>query len=136
MMSDVVVSKQTFQDRMKERIRSNIGELMTDEELSKIVETSVKAVFFESTEYQDGYHTRTRPPFIYDLVKELLEDTVRIQVSLYITEHEVECMEVVKKVVSDGVGQALLGAITNIFQNNMHILQNNITESLQNMGNQ
>ena len=54
-MSDIEKTK-SFQERMKDRIKKDIGELMTDDELSAIVERAVNEIFFKPRIVKDGCH--------------------------------------------------------------------------------
>ncbi len=52
-MNDIAEQK-SFEQRMISRIREDIGKLMTDDELSKIVERATEEIFFKETIIEDG----------------------------------------------------------------------------------
>lgn len=109
---------QSFQDRIKTRIRDSIGELLTDDELKVIVERAMNEVFFkpmlvgESAWGKQSFES----PFVYQLIKELLEPQVRLVVSSYMEQHNEEIKQVIADVVKAGIGQILVDAITSKFR--------------------
>ena len=129
-MSDVT-EKKTFQERMIDRIREDIGKLMTDEELSKIVKQSMQEIFFKPTEIKDGFHTITQPPFVHKLIKDLLKDAVYREVSIFISDNNELVLKEIKEVISQGMGKALMEALTMQFQSELMNFQSNIIQSLE-----
>jgi len=133
-MTKEVMIKQTFEEKMKERIRESIGELITDEELSKLVHKSVDQVFFAPTKIKRGSFGdyEEGPSLLNGLIKELLTPQVNKSIQQYINEHPAEVIKVVKEVVSVGMGNALLNAVNYQFQNDLINLQSNIQNTLAN----
>jgi len=115
-MNEIVESK-SFKEKMQDRIKDSIGELMTDEELSKIIEKAVNQIFFEPT--HNGYNQKDTPPFLHSLIKALLEEQVRIIVNKYIKNHTEEVKKVIDETISKGIGNAMIGAISDRFQNDL-----------------
>ena len=131
-MSGDLVEKKSFEERMKDRIRDSIGELMTDEELSKIVKKATEEIFFKPTTVKEGYHTREEKPFIFDLVKDLLRDSVHIQVKDYFEENKESILERIDKIIKEGLGSAVLNALASKFDMDLNMFQNNLIQTLQN----
>ena len=131
MSQNDIVKKKTFQERMIDRIREDIGKLMTDEELSKIVKQAMEEIFFKSTEVKDGFSTKRQPPFIHKLIKDLLKDAVYRQVSIFISDNNDLVLKEIKEVITQGMGKALMEALTMQFQNELMSFQNNIIQSLE-----
>ena len=131
-MSTEIERQKTFEERMKIRIRDSIGELMTDEELSKIVHKATEEVFFKPGEIKDGYHTKEVPPFIHIIIKELLEDSVRSEVGKYFSENKEDVSKVIKQIIQDGLGKALMNALDSKFQFDLNSFGNNLINTLQN----
>ena len=129
-MSDAIVVQKTFEERMKERIKDSIGELMSDEELKKLVHKSLDQVFFQSTQVKDGWHTKEVPPLLNGIIKELLTPQVREAVIEYIDKHPDEIQKAVKDALSVGMGNALLNAFNNQFQNQLIQLQSRIENTM------
>ncbi len=127
-----IEKQKTFEERMKARIRDSIGELMTDEELSKIVKRVTEKVFFEPVRLGEGYQMKEHPPFIHQIIKELLTDSVRSQVGEYFVKNKEKIAESIKEIIQTGIGQALLNALTMKFDMDMSMFQNNLINTLQN----
>ena len=70
-MNDLTTTK-SFEERMKDRIREDIGKLMTDDELSKLVRRATNDIFFKGREVKDGYHTIEEEPLYIKLLKNSL----------------------------------------------------------------
>jgi hypothetical protein len=129
-MNDIAKEK-TFQERMIDRIREDIGKLMTDEELSKIVERAMEEIFFKPTKVEDGWRTERRPPFVHKLIKDLLKDAVYREISIFITNNNELVLKEIKEVITQGMGKALMEALTLQFQSELMNFQSNIIQSLE-----
>ena len=129
-MGSELQENKSFENRMKERIRDSIGELMTDDELSKIISRCVEDIFFKEREIKEGYHTRTEPPFVHKIVEELLTRRVKEQVMIYFGENKDKLLEIVKGIIGKGIGEAVFKAIDQKFQNDLYTFQNNIITTL------
>jgi len=66
-----------FQQRMFARIREQIGDLMTDEDLKKIVESAVEKAFFEPVIIRKTYGPdETKPAPMVAMIRDLLVERV------------------------------------------------------------
>lgn len=136
-MTDIVESK-TFEQRMKERIKDSIGDLISDEDLTKMVTRSVEEVFFtpRPNPNHSSYYSRgepaTFPPLLHEIVKEALESQVQVAIKEYIVSHREEVDAIIQKVVQEGSGTAILKAIDNMFSYQLSNFQANITNQFNN----
>lgn len=136
-MTDIVTN-QTFEQRMKERIRDSIGDLISDEDLTKMVDRSLEEVFFKPrpnpkhAAYYNSGEPATIPPLLHELVKEVLEANVQAAVREYIGSHKEEVNAIIQKVVQEGIGAAVLGAMNSMFSHQLMNLQNNISQQISN----
>jgi hypothetical protein len=136
-MTDIVESK-TFEQRMKERIRDSIGDLISDEDLTKMVDRSLEEVFFKPrsnpkhASYYNAGEPATIPPLLHELVKEVMEANVQAAVREYIGSHTEEVNATIQKVVQEGIGVAVLGAMNSMFNYQLSNLQNNISQQINN----
>ena len=132
-MTNEIVVPQTFEEKMKKRIKESIGELITDEELGKLVRKSVDQVFFEPTRIKSGfYDTKEGPSLLNGLIKELLTPQVKEAIQQYINDHPEEIIKAVKEVLAVGMGGALLNAFNSQFQGQLFTLQSNIENMMAN----
>lgn len=129
-----ITKSETFEEKMKQRIKDSIGDLLTDEDLSKLVTKGLEDVFFKAVTVSEGWNsTKTTPPYMHSIVKELLEPTVRKVADVWISEHKEEVLKVVDTVISEGMAKALLRAIDTKFQNDLFNLQIGIQNNLQSL---
>jgi hypothetical protein len=131
-MTNIVESK-TFEQRMKERIRDSIGDLISDEDLTKMVDRSLEEVFFKPrpnpkyTSYYNSGEPATIPPLLYELVKEVMEANVQAAVREWIGSNQEAVNAIIQKVVQEGSGTAILKALDNMFSYQLSNFQANIT---------
>ncbi len=136
-MTDIVESK-TFEQRMKERIRDSIGDLISDEDLTKMVDRSLEEVFFKPrpnpkyASYYNAGEPATIPPLLHELVKEVMEANVQAAVREWIGSNQEEVNATIQKVIQEGIGAAVLGAMNSMFNYQLSNLQNNISQQISN----
>lgn len=109
-MSNIVPTK-TLQERVADRIREQIGELLTTEDLTKLVEQAVQEAFFKPIEKKDGYHTVTSPPVVVTLIRGLLAEKVQVEVVAWMASHSDEVSQIIDTVMKDGIANAVMSAI-------------------------
>lgn len=100
-MSEIAKSE-NFENRVINRLREDIGSLMTDEELARLVRLACDRIFFLPRKIQDGYHTRTEPSEFMAVCKELLAPKVKEAALEYIKANPQVIEEVVRKVIAEG----------------------------------
>ena len=102
-MTTAVATPETFQERMFARVRESMGDLMTDDELKKIVDAAMQRAFFEPREVRDGYHTRTEQPYFVALIQKEMQSEVQKQISAWIANHPEEIKKVLDEVIAKGI---------------------------------
>lgn len=130
-MENEIEVQKSFQEKMKDRIRESIGDLISDEELTKLIHKGVEDVFLLPIKEKRGWNNGIEhPSLLHGLLKELLTDQVRNAVTVYITEHSEEVTKSIHEVISNGMAKALIGAISMRFTNELISLQANIENNL------
>jgi hypothetical protein len=135
-MTDEVVVAQTFEQKMKSKIRDSIGDLISEDELSKMITRSVEEVFFtkrpnpKRSSYGHSSEPEFLQPFLHEIVKECLQPTVSFVVSEYIKSHPEIIKATINDVVVAGVGNAVVQAMNMQFQNHLFAFQSNIMNQL------
>lgn len=63
-MANEIETSKDFQDRVFEKIRADIGNLMTDAELKSLLHAAMSRAFFEPIVVKDryGYNNQENPP--------------------------------------------------------------------------
>ena len=102
-MADLALTD-TFQKRVYERIRDSIGDLMSDEDLQRLVETAMQKAFFEPVKIEGNYYQQTRiePPWFVAAIKELLKERVKEAVKVWIETHPDEIAKLLDEVIAKG----------------------------------
>ena len=134
MVTDLVENK-SFESKLKDKIRDSIGDLITNEDLSRLVHRSVEEIFFEPRKNKNREHWQSNqveflPPLLHDIVKQLLQPMVTEVIKEYISTHREEVLKVVETVVTNGVGNAVVTSMNTQFQNQLLTFQLNIQNQL------
>lgn len=129
-----ITTGNTFEERMKARIKDSIGDLITDEDLTKLINRGVEDVFFKKTVIRvNSYDTKEGPSLLESIVKELLETQVRDCVKDYLKDNSETVKTTIDEVVREGIGKAMIAAMNQSFQNSLYQFQANISQQLSNM---
>lgn len=77
-MSNEVVTSQSLQERVGQRIREQIGDLLTEDDIKRLVEAAMQDAFFKRRTKKDvhNYTTEDKEPVIVELVRQLLQPAV------------------------------------------------------------
>jgi predicted house-cleaning noncanonical NTP pyrophosphatase (MazG superfamily) len=134
-MNTNVVTNETFEMKMSKRIKDSIGDLISDEELTKLVHRGLEEVFFTPRKnpkksYYNDNHPETIPPLIHEIVKEVLQPMVTEAIKEYVKAHNNEILKVVNDVVTAGVGNAVMTAMNMQFQSQLISFQSSIQNQL------
>ena len=127
-----IVEHKSFQERLVDRLRESIGDLITDQDLRGFVERGVEEVFFTETFVRSTYGgpTETIPPVIHQMVKEVLKERMAQAVADWLRDHENEVKQAVEDCVRDGAGAALVRGLNVFLDDSMMRLQSNVQNQL------
>jgi hypothetical protein len=124
--------QQAFEEKLADRIRSDIGKLMPDEALAKIVERALEKAFFAETVTHDSWgRQETKPPWVTEIVKELLAKKVHKATLEYLQENEEKVQEILNERLSHGLISAITQSLDRFFQDALSSFQIRIAEQLQ-----
>lgn len=134
-MATNLTENKSFEDKLKDKIKDSIGNLITDEDLSKLVNRSLEEIFFTPRKnpkktYYSNNEPETIPPFLHDIVRECLQPSVNKAVKDYIENNPEEVLDVIRTIVTEGVGNAVVKAMNMQFQSQILTFQQNITNQL------
>lgn len=126
----------SFEERVQNRLRDSLGELMTDEELKKIIERSVEEIFFKPVIIKTGSygHTTKDPSLVEKLLKEQLSPLVYKVVVQWVADHEAQVQDLIKEQLGAAFGVAVLNAFSSIFRSDFEQFGNNLSQRLANLG--
>lgn len=112
-MTTSVQTSQDFQERLYDKIRSEIGNLMTTEEMKKLVDRTMDKMFFERRIQKNdwGRVESDKPPVIEEIVAELIQPSMILALKQYLAEHPDVVKDQIEKAFAGGivtsVGRAL-----------------------------
>ena len=127
-MTTEIATNKTFQEKMYERIRDSIGDLLTEEELKKIVETAMDKAFFEKVRHHDGYRTSETDPILVVQMRSLMAAKVEAQCKIWLDNNKDIVEKAIKEQLDKGflelVKGALEGMMSGAFYNFSNELKN------------
>lgn len=109
-MPEVPAIPLTFQDRIKEKIKNDIGTLLTDDDLSKLIASSLHEMFFEKVRVQREYssYIDESDPIIYNTLRPLLTERVDAAVKAWLSANESTVTAIIDAVICRGIHEALI----------------------------
>lgn len=124
-MANEVVQAKTLQERVGERIRDQIGDLLTDDDLKKLVDTALQEAFFKDRRVGEDRYGRfdTKPPLLVEHVHQLLQAQVKVAAQQWINDHADEVRKIIDARLSGGFSAMLAGVVDSAFQSAMWSFQ-------------
>lgn len=86
-----------------DRIRASIGELMTDEDLKKIIERGVETALFTEKASGSGWDRKVEPSFVEKAVRELLSQRMTAAVDAWVSANPDRLQAAVNDAIKTGV---------------------------------
>lgn len=83
-----------FQERLREKLKDDIGSLIPPAALQEVVETAVKEAFFGS---QKDSYGRTTDSWLHTELKKVLEPTIKEEVRAVVAKNKDEINEMISK---------------------------------------
>ena len=104
----------TFQQRMFERIRESMGELLSEGDLKELLEKAIEKSFFEerivqSSSYYSG--NQKKPSLFQELVTEQIQPMMEKAITAWLQDNSEQVTSTIDAVLKDGLLSALSKAI-------------------------
>lgn len=129
-MSKEMERAKTLEERINDKLRESLADLMTPEDLRGIVERGVENLLFKERVTQDGRGwapTTRKPPLVEELVSNHLEKQVREAVQNWIAENPERLQEAVDNAMRRGIANAVMRTMderfAGIFNSGVSIMQ-------------
>ncbi len=110
-MGEIATTKD-FQERMFERIRDQLGDLMTQEDLQKIVTAAIDKAFFEKQKIRTGSYSsdfkEIDPVFVIQ-IRELMTPMVRAACEVWVNANK----ETISKAITDQLNAGAYALVQN-----------------------
>lgn len=97
--------------KLVERMKQEMGDLMTPDEMRPLVARAVEEAFFTPREFKNGYHTERKPPLFVELVEKHVRDAVHAEVTREFAEHPERIAACIEGVLKQGVLKLIADAI-------------------------
>ena len=129
-MSEIVNPK-SFQERMYEKIREQLGEMMTEAELKTMVEAAVQKAFFEKRTVNGSYgRVEVEESEFITLIKNQMSAQVQKVMKEYLEEHQDKFFEAIDECIAKG----FFGLVQQHIQNQMHMPLQMFADQLRSRG--
>ena len=141
MTENALTPQQNFEEKIKARMRENIGDLMPDEVLAEMVKKALNEMFFTRREKKGNSHysrTEVLPSWFEDEVVKELKDKVLIEVKTAINEKRDEIKKAAIELITTNLGtmvaKTICDVITGVPQTISMNIQQEIYNNLRNKG--
>ena len=111
-------AEKQFQEKMKERMRAAMGDLMPDEVLAGIVGRGIDEAFFKKrtvSTAQYPYTAQEHDSWIVAHISQAVEVEVRAQVKKWFVENHERVSEIVKERLQGGIAAAVVRSMDAMF---------------------
>ena len=132
-MGTDVAKQKTYEDKLRDRIRESVGELMTDEDLKKLIERGVEGFLFEERRVSGRYNDYI-PPLMQEIVDSYLKERMEIEVKKWIKDNEDKFEKTIKEIFDRDAGRAFASAMSSVWVNPMQSLESELIRIFAEMG--
>ena len=119
------------EERMKAHIKEGIGDLLSDEEVKKLIDRGMEEVFIKPTKIKNSYNTIDGPPLLNEIIQKELNEVITVQVRNYLLDNNEQVIEAVNKAISGGMAKSLISAVDCFFSGSLMTLRNNVMGEIQ-----
>jgi hypothetical protein len=133
-MTNAVAMSSDFQERLYQKIRDDIGSLMTDVEIKALVEKTMERVFFSPQRKANprGWGSdEILPSRVEQIVKELIEPSLVKAMKQWFDEHPEMVQAELNKALSGGLVSSVARALDSIIQGHFSTMQYNMQQALE-----
>jgi hypothetical protein len=132
-MSDLAnTPQQQFQQNIKDRIQSQIGELLPDEVLQEMVQAGIKAAFFEprKTRVERDYRTIEveNPPWFVEHIEQEFDKQVRPALDAWMAENPETIKELIDRQIEKGIEAAVMKGFYAIISSSLMDMRVGVTQ--------
>jgi hypothetical protein len=129
-MNDIVKAP-TLQEKVSQRIREQIGELIDAADLKNLVEKAMHEAFFATRKQAQQYgNPIEKPPLIVDTVEVLMKKAVDEQIAGWMKDHDAEIAKMIESVVREGLLQVVMRALDAKVQGDLWTFGNSLSQRM------
>ncbi len=116
-MSDQIAINLSFEDKLKKRIRDSIGELMSDEDLKKVIERGIDDALFKTRKVPASYGGYSdKPSLVDEAINAYFQPKVRDAVDKWVAANPEKLQEALDKAMKLGIAGCVDYAMDQKFQ--------------------
>ena len=113
MANDLELSK-SFAEKMRERVRDGMGELLTDEDIQKVIERGVHEALFQKRDTGGQYGSSYKEALMSVWAHEYLKKRMQVEVDKWLRANDAKVAEIIERVIREGAGQAMIAAFSGL----------------------
>jgi hypothetical protein len=132
-MNEVTTSK-SFEERMFEQIKSQMGDLLTANELKDILEKSIQKAFFEPRKTKTNYNTTEIEPLFVELIREELKPLIQAGANQWLKDNQDKVDEILKTQIGENAAQFMANAFSAMMYQPMQNMVWELQSKLSNQG--
>jgi ATP-dependent 26S proteasome regulatory subunit len=132
-MTTEITTSKTFQDKMFERIRDQMGDLLTEEDLKKMVDAAMQKAFFDPIIERNSYGSVTNPngPSAFvKMIEKLMTEQVGKEIRVWLDAHPEE----VTKALTESLEKGMFKMALNYFESKTYAPFQELVIKLQQKG--
>lgn len=132
-MSNEITTTKSFQEKMFEKIREQMGDLMSEDDLKLIVNSAMEKAFFQGEDIRDrwGNLTKREESLFITLIKREMEPKVKEAIKEWFSNHPEEVKNAIDSTIAKGMFTLIKQHIESVCQGPIqelaHRLQSNCT---------
>jgi hypothetical protein len=111
-MNNEVTTPKSFEERMIEQFRANIGNLMTDDEMRKIIERGMENLFFtpkmEKSKSYPYEEQLSAPPLAYQIAEKMFREAAEAVLMRWMVDNKERMFELLEKQLCNENLQSLM----------------------------
>lgn len=131
-----VATPQAFQERMFNRIREQMGDLMTDDELKALLDSAMQKAFFEERVLRDSYGNvrESKPPYFVELVQKELQNKVQVAAQEWMANNPETVEKLIQETIAKGMANLVLDYLSQQAQTPLYTFANELRSRLAGSG--
>lgn len=133
-MTNEVIVQKSFEERMIDMMKENVGNLFTPDDLKKIVEKGIEKLYFTPQLKRSNYGTNEYDPSLSEkLVDENIQEQVRYAIVRWMNENPEKILALIESAIKDGMSKRIANAIDHLFQSTFYQFGESIKQQIINI---
>jgi hypothetical protein len=118
-MNTEVTKNTTFEERMFEQMREQMGTLLTEVELKAILETSIQKAFFSDRPSDDQYSRHKKEPLFVEMMRKELTPMLEAGAKQWLADNQDKVGEMLQKQLGNSAAEMVANAFSSLMSEPM-----------------